>query len=857
MLAALSVFGTNLMAQEREFVLRGIVFDDDGPLPGVVIFYMYNGNEGTEFAVSDNEGNFALKLHGRPTAADSVKVSMLGYATRIIPADMADIMHIKMEIEPIRLNEVIVRAPKVKLAGDTVRFNVNSFAEIQDKSVSDVLKRMPGIEVRKDGSIYYNGELIDNLYVEGTDILGGRYSLLTENLSAKDVRSIEVMTRHQPIRALAEIGTKTRPAINLRLSERSKGKWISNARLACGLTSAPEILWDANLFFMRVGLKWNSLNNIKTNNTGEDLSRELQVKSYNNRSMGTRPEGFISVGTSNAPLDEQRVRFNTSLLFNTSNMFNLKNDWKITSSFSYLFDRLESRNESSTTYYFNDGIQTVNEGENTMTRKHLLRANIDAEANKKDYYFLNTMTVEGEFAHATQMINGEFANTQQASLPYFMVNDDLKYIKRTGDKAFTVESHNDYSFINQKLTVLRAGDDIQRQSVRVMDYNNNTFFSSDFIVMDGMSIGVSAGFEASIRSLESLLNGVGAAYDADLLYNNHIVAYIRPYVRPNMEFRSKNWEIRLAVPVGWSKYWGVDAGHFTYKASGSVKYTPWPKLSFEILGTASAIGLDIHDMYSGYIMRNYRYLKAGSANDEQDHYYSVTGHINFKDPVNMLFIDGIVGKYWNVFQTSATQDFLGDYIILGTEYAPSIGESLYASIGGSVGIYGINGKFGVTVSYRDYSSTSILQNGVRTPYLSQTVSFMPVFSGRFADWISMEYKLLYSHNILSLPERGTHDSKDNFSHTLSFNISPINNLDLKISAEHYFTMFTSEQTKNAVLFDASLAYRFNNGLEISITARNLLNQQTYAYSVYSGLEEFSCEYRIRPLNILIGAFFNF
>ena len=255
MLAALSVFGTNFMAQEREFVLRGIVFDDDGPLPGAVIFYMYNGNEGTEYAVSDNEGNFALKLHGRPAATDSVKVSMLGYATRIIPADMAGIMYIKMEIEPIWLNEVIVRAPKVKLAGDTVRFNVNSFAEIQDKSVSDVLKRMPGIEVRKDGSIYYNGELIDNLYVEGTDILGGRYSLLTENLSAKDVRSIEVMTRHQPIRALAEIGTKTRPAINLRLSERSKGKWISNARLACGLTSAPEILWDANLFFMRVGLR--------------------------------------------------------------------------------------------------------------------------------------------------------------------------------------------------------------------------------------------------------------------------------------------------------------------------------------------------------------------------------------------------------------------------------------------------------------------------------------------------------------------------------------------------------------------------------------------------------------------------
>ena len=121
----------------------------------------------------------------------------------------------------------------------------------------------------------------------------------------------------------------------------------------------------------------------------------------------------------------------------------------------------------------------------------------------------------------------------------------------------------------------------------------------------------------------------------------------------------------------------------------------------------------------------------------------------------------------------------------------------------------------------------------------------------------MEYELAYSHYILSLPGTATSESKDNFSHTLSFNITPLENLDLKISAEHYFTMLTAEQTKNTVLLDTSLAYRFKNGIEISLTARNLLNQRTYAYSVFDALQEFSCEYRIRPLNILAGVYFNF
>lgn len=88
-------------------------------------------------------------------------------------------------------------------------------------------------------------------------------------------------------------------------------------------------------------------------------------------------------------------------------------------------------------------------------------------------------------------------------------------------------------------------------------------------------------------------------------------------------------------------------------------------------------------------------------------------------------------------------------------------------------------------------------------------------------------------------------------------MTPVKNMDLRISAEHYFTMITSEQTKNTVLFDASLAYHLNKKVELSIIARNLLNRQTYAYSVFNGLQEFSCEYRIRPLNVIAGVFFNF
>lgn len=882
--------------------MRGVVVEAGSgtPVAGAVVLYVPAGQEGTEYALTDVQGRFELQVSGMPAAGDSVRVSMLGYATVTLALvhdgnSVTDWQNIRVELQPQALNirEVVVRAPKVNLFGDTVEYNVQSFVEQQDKSISDVLKRMPGVEVRESGDIYYNGESVGNLYVEGMDLLGGRYSLLTKNLSAQDVKKVEIIEKHQPVRALKGITSGEKPAINLVLQDDARGKWVGSASLSGGVTSDPQALWDGNLFLMRVGRKWNSVNNIKTNNTGTDLSGELRGLSIYDRSGSAGSDGFISVSTSEAPLDAQRVRFNTSALANTSNTWKLRNDWKLNASASYIFDRLESSNFSETTYYFEDGERTVEESEEAMTRRHNVQARVEAEANRDEYYFRNVLWAEGEFQDALQTMTGEFPNTQKARLPYIAVSDDLRYIRRKGGRSFTLVSSNDFTQYDQQLTVLRDGnggasgmsraedsqadgsglssgggtDSIQRQRVGILDFNTDTYISTDFRVARGLTIGLRGGFEASVRRLDSRLEGISGEGDQtgmsptestpELFRNDLTAAFVRPYLTPSLEYDSKSCELRLYVPVSWARYWGVDTDHIIYRASGSVKYMPGPRLSLTVSGSSSNSGLDIHDFYSGYILHNYRYLTSGSMNTAQDESYSVSGRINFKDPVNMFYIDGAVTRSWNIYQTSSTQDFLGDYIVTGTEYAPSRGESWYASISGNVGIYGINGKVGVTLSYMDFSTSSILQNGVRTPYLSQTISLRPVFNGRFTRWMSLSYELAYSHYILSLPGTGTSEAKDNFSHTISLNLSPLKNLDLKLSAEHYYTMLTSDQAKNTVLLDASIAWRLKDGVELSLTARNLLNQRTYAYSIFNALQQFSCEYRIRPLNILAGVYFSF
>ena len=80
---------------------------------------------------------------------------------------------------------------------------------------------MPGIDVEKSGEIKYNGRAINKFYVEGMDMLKGRYGLATNNIAAKDIATVQVLENHQPIKALKHLQISDDVAINLKLKEMS------------------------------------------------------------------------------------------------------------------------------------------------------------------------------------------------------------------------------------------------------------------------------------------------------------------------------------------------------------------------------------------------------------------------------------------------------------------------------------------------------------------------------------------------------------------------------------------------------------------------------------------------------------
>src|SRR5690606_7824636 len=136
------------------------------------------------FKASDAMGNFRLAL---PTnAPDSLRlmVNHLGYAPVERPLSVGmDHYDVTLHERAIDLSEVSVRSrPRIDSQGDTLRYDVGSFTEGEDRSIGDVLRRMPGMEVGDDGQIKFNGRNISNLYIDGDDLLNDQYSIGTKTI---------------------------------------------------------------------------------------------------------------------------------------------------------------------------------------------------------------------------------------------------------------------------------------------------------------------------------------------------------------------------------------------------------------------------------------------------------------------------------------------------------------------------------------------------------------------------------------------------------------------------------------------------------------------------------------------------
>lgn len=193
-----------------------------------------------KFTRADRSGKFSINQVNPDNYIVMITHPYLGdYFDKISlkPDVTTDLGIISMTPKSKLLAEVIIKSGSpIRIKGDTTVYTADSFKVREGANVEELLRRLPGIQVDKDGKIIAMGERVTKVLVDGEEFFGSDPGIATKNLRADVVKEVEVFDKKSDQAEFTGIddGVKDR-TINLKLKEDKKKGYFGKVEAGGGL----------------------------------------------------------------------------------------------------------------------------------------------------------------------------------------------------------------------------------------------------------------------------------------------------------------------------------------------------------------------------------------------------------------------------------------------------------------------------------------------------------------------------------------------------------------------------------------------------------------------------------------------
>jgi hypothetical protein len=198
---------------------------------------------------SDSKGDF--KLSKVPKGQYILMFTYPTYADYIDKVDLGEsenkvLGKIMLTLKSKILEDVLVKSKvaAIRMRGDTTEYTADSFKVREGASVEEMLRKLPGLQVDKDGKITAQGEEVKKILVDGEEFFGNDPTMATKNLQANTISKVQVFDKKsdQAVFSGIDDGQKTK-TINLTMKDNFKKGYFGKVDLAAG----PNDRWNNTL----------------------------------------------------------------------------------------------------------------------------------------------------------------------------------------------------------------------------------------------------------------------------------------------------------------------------------------------------------------------------------------------------------------------------------------------------------------------------------------------------------------------------------------------------------------------------------------------------------------------------------
>jgi len=840
------------------------------------------GNAIVAYAVTDGNGAYTLIVPaGEIQDSLLVEVRCIGYKSVAkaiagkAPVDF--VLHNSVN----QLQSVVIKSsrPVLRINGDTLNYNVSDFASAQDRTIGDVIKKLPGITVATDGTILYNNKPISNLYIGGDNLLDDKYNIATNTIPQGVVEKVQVIQNDQPVKVLQNKVMSDDVALNLTIKKGAKLQLVGQESLGSGLPDN----YDVDLNAMMFKDNYKAINYLKGNNTGDDLQQELvshNFTDYEQRIDNEAPATVLSIGSVNDPaLSRDRYLFNQSGLLNLNNLVNLKKNVQLKINAWYFHDTQKQDYSQLSTIFLPGDTVRYNETQHNRTVPDILHTQFTLNVNRDKYYLNDALLMDDNRSASYSNLNTNGAVVNQVFMDNALnFSNEFNMIKSLKSnniiQAYSYISHsaepeNRTIGPNYLDTIFNKSVPYAQllQNVNVPAWFTNNYLSFK-IPANLITQSYRAGFNIQSQTLTSDLdvaqNNGHINSESDSSMNHLNWTRKKLYAEAAYDLPGTILKANLTLPVSLQQIDYADSLYALNKHLNRVYFNPQFRVKYQT-GLENYLTLlynyrnqtgTIEDLYRGYILTDYRTLQANNASLTESANQTAVVGFNYRKALTLFFAS------INVLYNHIASNNIASEVITNTLQQrvmlpyPNSTNSWTVSSTVSKYSFALKTTFSGGLQWQNNSSVQI-QNNALLPFNTTTETANVSADTKVSDQVNFSYKATLTQTDSHSAVEASAFNIDQLLQQATVNYIPSDDIQFKLSGEHYFTRQQGNPDLKYFFADASAKFHIKKWkTDLELDANNFLNVKTYNALYLSANTLTASSYTLPGRIILLKVMFN-
>lgn len=816
---------------QAQFLIKGKVIDNETHQPlelATVTLTRDSSSTVYKYALTDPKGCFSFSVS--ENISWTVHVTYLGYQKESLPVQKGKEMIFQLKPEAISLKEVEIKGGRIYGRQDTVKYNLSRFTSGKEQSIKEALKKLPRIDINEQsGEIRYNGKAISQFTVEGMDVSGGRYNQITENLKADAVKDAEVIEHFQPIRSLRNKMPSDKVALNLTLKPEVHSRWLLTLQAAGGY--GDPILYNGKLNALQLAHERQGIYLYKTDQTGKDLSTELQQLISDNQNFLTPTDvpTFINQPTFSFPLEKQRLMDNITHLASVNRLYRKNEEQQSRFTFHYLYDEQHRNQGTQEIYYYPSDTIHVAQAQDYSLYTHQAQASYNYERNGTRSFFRNLLEAHGTWGHSQENLHGNRELTQNLQTNNLQLTNQLNLLTTRKQTTSGFRSFFRYTYHPTTLQFAQVNQSLGLQQA----YMDNQGYCQ--WKKNGMTFGITGGIQGEWLLLHQTTNISSPQF--------------KLYATPMWMWERNTFRLTVSANAAYLRKTNPQYTDLRISPTASLYWQFSPRWELITRAQLQQKNEEATAYYPYSYWQNYRTVASFSSHvpEFQNQLYSF--YLTYKRTVHEFFWS-LSGSYWNQKNQQLTHSEYRDSIFFLTTWeVPNHNRSYSLTSLLSKGFYNWNLKTSLETQLIHSEGKQAGQGSIQNYCYTQLV-LTPKINWTPLSWLNTSYLASLTCNRSLIGENNNLPALWNIRQQIYLEIGN-STYQIRLTGEHYYNQLDENHHQHVWLADAETSY-IKNKWRFSMSLCNLFNQKEYRYTTYSAIQQYTSWIKMRPREILVS-----